>query len=373
MDSFDSPNILTKTAAQDTSDTQKTRDSPQSSSQGDSNPATPYVNPYPPFPCYPYTQYPYPQCPHLMPRLIPYDPATSFNQWFMSTDLLLSKYPRAVKMKTLLSTLPKDTRFWLQLKGITENSDYDSAKPSILNLMSITEEPNVMNDFFTRKQQPGEPFAQFVMDLQAVLAESTEDRFSPDNDSAKSSILNLMSIMEEPRTMSDFFTRKQQPGESYARFAMALQAILAESTGNRFSPEDQEYLVSNCFIARTYPPSLQTHLRPLERAGIVELVKAANNFATTLGNHNHPKTSPCRNIHDQPKSSSYRHPRPTRAIQGKYEIVRMYTLNVGNCPVLKVSIEARAHKFLVDTEAVIVDPGTIPARLRNRIDKKTRW
>ncbi|VUZ56933.1 unnamed protein product [Hymenolepis diminuta] len=133
IDSFNPPNILTKTAAQDISDTQKTLDSPQSSSQGNSNPATPYVNLYPPFPCYPYAQ---PL--HLMPRLIPYDSATSLSQWFMSTDLLLSKYPSAVKMKTLFFALSKDIRFWLQLKCVMENSDYDYAKPPIINLMSIT-------------------------------------------------------------------------------------------------------------------------------------------------------------------------------------------------------------------------------------------
>lgn len=163
-----------------------------------------------------------------MPRPIPYDPLTSFSQWFSSTDLLLSQYPGTYKMTTLLSALPKDTRLWLQLKGFTENLDYDSVKPTLLNLISI---------------------------------------------------------MEKPKTVMDFYRRRQQPRESYVQFATSLQATLAETTGNGFSPEDQEYLVSTRFIARVYPPSPQAHLTPLEYAGIVELVKAANIFSTTVGNH----------------------------------------------------------------------------------------
>ncbi|VUZ48364.1 unnamed protein product [Hymenolepis diminuta] len=58
---------------------------------------------------------------------------------------------------------------------------------------------------------------------------------------------------------------------------MSLQAILAGTTGNGFSPIDQEYLVSTRF----YPPSLQAHLSVQEHAGIVELVKAVTIFSTT--------------------------------------------------------------------------------------------
>lgn len=154
---------------------------------------------------------------------------------------------------------------------------------------------------------------------------------------------------------------------------MALQAILAEVAGNRFSPEDQEYLVSTRFIAQVYTSSLQTHLRPLERAGIVQRIKAANTFSTTLGNHNLPQTSPPQpRTLNQPRGSPSRYPRPTQAVQGKYETVRMYSLNSGNCPVIKASIGARTRKFLADKGAAIsiVKPETIPLRRRNQIDQK---
>ncbi|VUZ39431.1 unnamed protein product [Hymenolepis diminuta] len=79
-----------------------------------------------------------------------------------------------------------------------------------------------------------------------------------------------MSVMEKPRTMIDFFTREQQPGESYAQFAMALQAILA----------------------RAYPPSLKAQLRPLEHAGIVELIKAATYLSATRATTTNKKPHP---------------------------------------------------------------------------------
>ncbi|VUZ50606.1 unnamed protein product [Hymenolepis diminuta] len=177
-------------------------------------------------------------------------------------------------MKAFLSALPKDTRSRLQLKGTIEASDYDYAKPNILNLMSVT---------------------------------------------------------ERTRAMSDFFQRKQQPGESYAQFAMALQAILVEATGNRFSPADQEYLVSNCFIAHVEPPSLQTQLRPLEHAGIVELIKAATNLSTSRGNPNQRETPPRLNNPTQPRTYPFRQSKPSRAIQGNQQFRnRLYLSSVIN-------------------------------------------
>ncbi|KAM3184566.1 hypothetical protein ACTXT7_008112 [Hymenolepis weldensis] len=236
MDSFDPPNIITKPAAESFSDAQKTQ-------------AFPYVvprqieswhslfNPYPSFPYYPYSQYPYPQSCHFMPRPIPYDPSTPFSQWFSSTDLLLSQYPGTYKMNTLLSALPKDTRLWLQLKGITENSDYNSVKPILLNLMSIT---------------------------------------------------------KKPKTMMGFHRRRQQPGESYAQFGMSLQAILAETMGDRFSLEDQEYLVSTRFTAQVYPP---------DTAGACGHCGACQGSRYVLHNRGKPLTSPPPQpkTHNQPK------------------------------------------------------------------------
>ncbi|VUZ54128.1 unnamed protein product, partial [Hymenolepis diminuta] len=246
MDSYDPPNIFSKTDNQDTTYMQP-------SIQGCSNPTTPYPNAYPS--C---SYYPQVQAAHHPPLLTPYDPATPFSQWFLAMDLHLADYPRTSKMKAFLSALPRDTRSWLQLKGITETSDYEYARPIILNLMSVT---------------------------------------------------------ERTRAMSDFFQRKQQPGESYAQFAMALQAILVEATGNRFSPADQEYLVSNCFIAHVEPPSLQTQLRPLEHAGIVELIKAATNLSTSRGNPNQRETPPRLNNPTQPRTYSFKQSKPSRAIQ----------------------------------------------------------
>ncbi|VUZ55300.1 unnamed protein product [Hymenolepis diminuta] len=133
-----------------------------------------------------------------------------------------------------------------------------------------------------------------------------------DYDCAKPSILNLLSLTEKLRPMGYVFTRKQQPGDSYAQFAMALQAILAEST------ESTEQILS----------------RRSGHAGIVELINAVINFTTTLGNRDQLKIPPRPNIPIQPKISPYRHPKPTQAIRSKYETVRMYTLNSGNCPVL---------------------------------------
>lgn len=48
----------------------------------------------------------------------------------------------------------------------------------------------------------------------------------------------------------------------------------------------------------------------------------------------------------------------------------MYTLNSGNCPVVKVSIGMHTRRFLVDTGAAvsIFKPETIPYKLRNPID-----
>ncbi|VUZ51805.1 unnamed protein product [Hymenolepis diminuta] len=166
-------------------------------------------------------------------------------------------------LRPSLYRLLKPVLFWLQLKGISETSDYDYVKPIILNLMSVT---------------------------------------------------------EKPRAVSDFFQRKQQPGESYVQFAMALQAILAEATGNRFSPADQEYLVSNCFIARAEPLSLQTQLRPLGHAGIVELIKTATNLSTTRGNPNHQEIPPRPTNPTQPKAYPYRQHKPSRAIQESWTI-----------------------------------------------------
>ncbi|VUZ44917.1 unnamed protein product [Hymenolepis diminuta] len=245
MNSCDPQNIFTKTATQDTPDM-------QSSVQGHSNPPMPYSNAYPPCSCYPHAR-----STLTPPLLTPYNPATSFKQWFLFTDLCLADYPRATKMKAFLSALPRDTRFRLQLKGITEVLDYDCIKPTILNVMNVT---------------------------------------------------------EKPRTMSDFFQRKQQPGESYAQFAMALETILVEATGDRFSPEDQEYLVSNCFIARAYPPSLQTQLWKLEHASIVELIKTATHLSTTRGNPNHRETPFRPNIPTQPRTCPHRQPKPSRVI-----------------------------------------------------------
>ncbi|VUZ56485.1 unnamed protein product [Hymenolepis diminuta] len=304
MDSYDPPNIFSKTDNQDTTYMQP-------SAQGCSNPTTPYSNAHPPCSCYAHAQ-----TTHLPAPLTPYDPATSFNQWFLVADLHLANYPETIKMKALLSALPKDIRSWLQLKGISETSDYDYGKPTILSLMSVT---------------------------------------------------------EEPREMSDFFERERQPGESYAQFAMALQAILVEATGNRFSPADQEYLVSSCFIARAKPHSLKTQLRPLKHAGIVELIRAATNLSSIRDNPNHQETRPPPTNPTQPNFYPHRQHRPARAIQAsKYESVRLYTLKSGNCPVLKVTVGSRAHKFLIDTGSAIsiVKPGTVPVRLRKQIDQK---
>ncbi|VUZ45101.1 unnamed protein product [Hymenolepis diminuta] len=252
MDSFDLPNTDAKPVVQDISDPQNTPCFPQPSSHGSLNPNMPCVNSYPSLPyC------PYPPSAPFMPRLLPYDPSTPFSRWFVTTDMLLSQLPGAYKMTTLLFALPNDIRLWLQLKGITKDSDYEFVKPSLLNLMSIT---------------------------------------------------------EKPKSMMDFFQRRQKPGESFAQFAIALQAILAGATGTRFSPEDQEYLVSTCFIARVCPPSLRAHLASLEHAGIVELIKAANTFSATVGNHSQALPQP--RSRNQPKVSPYKHFEPTGAIQG---------------------------------------------------------
>ncbi|KAM3187835.1 hypothetical protein ACTXT7_001532 [Hymenolepis weldensis] len=95
---------------------------------------------------------------------------------------------------------------------------------------------------------------------------------------------------------------------------MHLLAVLEETAGNRFSSEDQEYLIWACFIAQVYPPPLQAHLRPLERAGIAEFIKAVNISSTTLGNHNHSQAPSSPSLGQRPiinQCSPYRHPGPT--------------------------------------------------------------
>ncbi|KAM3185713.1 hypothetical protein ACTXT7_005825 [Hymenolepis weldensis] len=58
-------------------------------------------------------------------------------------------------------------------------------------------------------------------------------------------------------------------------------------------------------MARVNPPSLQAHLKPLERAGIAELLKATNAFTSILGNRSYPQTFS--------RSWRYNQPRTTRS------------------------------------------------------------
>ncbi|VUZ49358.1 unnamed protein product [Hymenolepis diminuta] len=179
-----------------------------------------------------------------------------------------------------------------------------------------------------------------------------------------------MSITEKPKSAADLFRRKQKPGESYVQYAIAIQSILGGCTGNRFPPSEQEYLVSLRFLSGVYPPALQNHLANMEHAGIVELVKAANAFSSIPCSQSQTPTRP--KYLAQPQGSPSRHPKPTRALQGKYETVRMYTLSLGNCPVVKVAIGEQTHKFLVDTGAAIsiIKPETVPDRLKKHMDQK---
>ncbi|VUZ39511.1 unnamed protein product [Hymenolepis diminuta] len=129
--------------------------------------------------------------------------------------------------------------------------------------------------------------------------------------------------------MVDFHQSRQQPEECYSQFAVALQAILAEATGDRFSSEDQEYLVSTCFIVRVNPPALLAHLKSLERMDIAELVKTANTFTSILGNRDYPQTSSRSWRYNQPRATPSpppppRNPRPARAIQSKSESVSTF-------------------------------------------------
>ncbi|KAM3182920.1 hypothetical protein ACTXT7_011385 [Hymenolepis weldensis] len=125
---------------------------------------------------------------------------------------------------------PKDTRFWPRLKGITEKSDYDSVKQIRLSHMDYA---------------------------------------------------------EGPKGMVEFRQRRQRPGESYGQFAVALQAILVEAKGHRFSPGYQGYLVLSHFIGKDHPPTLQAHLKLLEHADIGEFLKTFNALVNTLGNLNY--------------------------------------------------------------------------------------
>ncbi|KAM3185575.1 hypothetical protein ACTXT7_006085 [Hymenolepis weldensis] len=146
-----------------------------------------------------------------------------------------------------------------------------------------------------------------------------------------------MSVTEKLKAMANFFQPRQQPGESYAQFAMVLQAILEETTGTcayRAAHQGSEYFLYNPGKSQspTNPPPFS--LRPI-----------TNQEIPRLG---------------------------TPGLLEPHETKRMYTLNSGNCPVIKVSIGARTRKFLADTGAAIsiVEPEIIPLRLRNQIVQK---
>ncbi|VUZ47373.1 unnamed protein product [Hymenolepis diminuta] len=163
MDSFEPPNMVTKSAVQDSLGVQKSPDFTHASPQDSLNPNTPHANPYQPIPYYPHYSYPLPAS--FMPRPTPYDPSTPFSRWFKSTDAFLSQLSEAYKTSALITVLPKDTRLRLQLRGITEISDYDSVKSTLLNLMRVTKKPKSALDLFRRRQMPGESFVQFAMAL----------------------------------------------------------------------------------------------------------------------------------------------------------------------------------------------------------------
>ncbi|VUZ56484.1 unnamed protein product [Hymenolepis diminuta] len=98
---------------------------------------------------------------------MPYDPSTPFSQWLKPTDALLAQLPDACKMSALMAALPEDIWLWLQLKGISESSDYNSEKLTLLNLMSITEKSKSALDLFRRRQMPGESHVQFAIAIQS--------------------------------------------------------------------------------------------------------------------------------------------------------------------------------------------------------------
>ncbi|KAM3171415.1 hypothetical protein ACTXT7_016672 [Hymenolepis weldensis] len=103
------------------------------------------------------------------------------------------------------------------------------------------------------------------------------------------------------------------------------QAILAEATRDLFLPEYQEHLVSIRVIAKTHPPILQAHLKPLERAGMGNSIKTAN----ALDNCNYPLTSPRPWTHNQERGYLPRNSRPARATQSEFEAIPMCALNSG--------------------------------------------
>ena len=213
-------------------------------------------------------------------------------------------------MRQLWTALPTEVQLWLRLKGIHEQSDWDAAKPVMLNLMQHTE------------------------------------------------------VQRRP---VDLFKRRQRPGESYAQFAMALQTILDACFRNRVSADVQEELLCAAFIVGIYPPTLQGKLESLGHTGIVELIRAATESA-----HSTPRPDQPQRLKPRYAANSLpRNPRPERAGQGKSRNNPVYTLRSGTCPVIKATIRSRRCRFLVVTGAAIsiIKPTMVPENLIDRVDR----
>ena len=254
--------------------------------------------------------YVYPTYHQGVPPLAPYDPATPFSSWLATAECTLHSYPAEQKMRQLWTALPTEVQLWLRLKCLHEQSDWDAAKPIMLNLMRHTE------------------------------------------------------VQRRP---VDLFKRRQRPGESYAQFAMALQTILDACFRNRVSADVQEELLCAAFIAGIYPPTLQGKLESLGHTGIVELIRAATESA-----HSTPRPDQPQRLKPRYAANPLpRNPRPERAGQGKSRNNPVYTLRSGTCPVIKATIRSRRCRFLVVTGAAIsiIKPTMVPENWIDRVDR----